>query len=83
MGQNKNKNIKMTNIQINGPEGCKLKNGVLEVKKPGPSQSTSSSSSVQTKTRTLYTKCYLLIPCFFDKTHNMKLVEHQTTNPTI
>ena len=41
----KNKNIKMTNIQSNGPGGCKLNRGVLEARmtqaQPKPSSSTS------------------------------------------
>ena len=64
--------------------------GVLKVnwgsqkqRNPGPAQNPLHLLPLNRTAHALYTKCYLLIPCFFDKTHNMKLVEHQTTNLTI
>ena len=74
----------MTNIQINGPGGVKLKMGVPKV---GSSQAQPNYFIFflcPTETRAwLSSNLYLQFQCFFDKTQNMKLVEHQTTISTI
>ena len=69
----------------NGPGGVKRKGGGGGQKQActGPAQTKLHLLPLNRNARAVYTKCYLLIPCFFDKTHNMKLVEHQTTNLTI
>ena len=81
--QRKNKNAKIMKIKSNGPRGAESELGVSKAKKSRPSpESTSSSSFEQQRARVMYK---MLSPdsMLFDKTHNMKLVEHDHTILTI
>ena len=84
--KSKGKKLKMINKTQNGPGGACEMQWCEKENISGPAQRLcllQPPASLNNKTRALLLNFQLLIPGFSMKTHNIKNVQHEETNPTI